>query len=116
MPDKTAKTPGHLQPATAKWFEHVLGDFMLEAHHKRLLLLAAESWDRGVEARKAIEVNGLTFMDRFGQPHARPEVAIERDCRTAFARLLRELALDVYEPGDDLRPPVITGNANKRRA
>lgn len=83
--------------------------FELDAHHVRLLQLAAESWDRGQQAREALGKHGITFTDRFGAPHARPEVAIERDARIAFARLLRELALDV-DPPADARPPRITGD------
>jgi phage terminase small subunit len=77
-------------------------------------MLAAESWDRCQQARQAIQKHGLTFDDRFGTPKARPEVAIERDSRLAFARLLRELALDVSEPADEVGPPRITGNAGLR--
>jgi hypothetical protein len=73
-----------------------------------LLRLAAEAWDRCEQARLVIAEQGLTYMDRFEQPRARPEVAIERDSRIAFARLIRELALDVDSPAD-VRPPRLLG-------
>src|SRR3954447_1015673 len=47
----------------------------------------------------------MTYLDRFKQPRGRPEIAIERDSRLRFARLLRELALDVSDP-DDFRSPL----------
>ncbi len=68
--------------------------YELEPHHIRLLTLAAESWDRCEQSREILADEGLTFEDRFGQPKSRPEVAVERDSRLAFARLIRELALD----------------------
>jgi phage terminase small subunit len=108
------KAPSHLRPATAAWWGKVMADYELEEHHVRILTLAAESWDRGQQAREALATNGLTFMDRFQQPHARPEIAIERDSRIAFARLVRELALDVEEPNSSA-PPTIRGNASSRR-
>jgi phage terminase small subunit len=92
----------------------VLSDYVLESHHVRLLVLACETWDRGQDARQALAEHGTTYVDRFGQPRARPEVAIERDARIAFARLVRELALDVEEPGD-AKPPTIRGSAVLRR-
>ncbi|MBI68520.1 MAG: hypothetical protein CMJ38_00555 [Phycisphaerae bacterium] len=98
------KAPIHLQEDTAKWWEQVAKDYELEAHHLRLLTLAAEAWDRCQQARGAIEKHGLTFNDRFEQPRPRPEVSVERDNRIAFARLLRELALDVPDV-EDVRSP-----------
>lgn len=103
------KPPEHLRPATRRWFSAVLRDFALEDHHIRLLTRAAEAWDRGDEAREAIAAHGLTFNDRFGTPRARPEVAIERDSRTGFARLLRELDLDIAGP-ETTRPPALRSN------
>ena len=98
--------PGHLRPATRKWWREVIATFELEEHHRRILLLACESWDRGEAAREALAEHGMVYLDRFASPKARPEVAIERDSRIAFARLLRELGLDIDEPAES-RPPVI---------
>ncbi|MHB1037513.1 MAG: P27 family phage terminase small subunit [Pirellulales bacterium] len=105
----------HLRPKTREWVESICRDYDLEPHHQRLLRLCAETWDRSQQAREALAANGLTFDDRFGAPHPRPEVAIERDSRIAFARLLRELALDVDAPADESRPPGIAGNASLRK-
>lgn len=109
------KAPKHLKPPTRRWFDAVVGEFELEEHHIRLLTLAGEAWDRGQQAREALAENGLTFSDRHGNVKARPEVAIERDSRIGFARLIRELALDVSEPAES-RPPSITGKSSLRMA
>lgn len=98
------RPPAHLRRPTAKWWRGVLDDYDFDPHHIRLLTLAAESWDRGQAAREVIDRDGMTFVDRFGSPKPRPEIAIERDSRIGFARLIRELALD----GDTVpgtRPP-----------
>ncbi|HWL93849.1 MAG TPA: P27 family phage terminase small subunit [Phycisphaerae bacterium] len=108
------KAPKHLKAPTRKWWESVVSEYELESHHVRLLTLAGESWDRGVQAREALAEHGLTFEDRHGAVKARPEVAIERDSRIAFARLLRELALDVNTP-DETRAPGIVGKAFLKR-
>ncbi|MBI5618784.1 MAG: P27 family phage terminase small subunit [Gammaproteobacteria bacterium] len=107
---KRQRAPKHLQPATRKWWESVVAEFDLEDHHVRLLTQAAQAWDRAEQAREALAVHGMTYDDRFGAPKARPEVAIERDSRIAFARLLRELDLD-GGPEPDPRPPRITGRS-----
>lgn len=100
--------PDHLQPATAAWWLSVVTSWELDEHHVRLLTAAAECWDRLQAARAVIDKRGLVFKDRFGQPKARPEVAIERDARIGFARLLRELDLDVDTPADDAaRAPLL---------
>lgn len=102
------RAPAHLSAPSRAWWASVTADYALEPHHIRLLTLCAESWDRCEQARLVLAADGLTFTDRFGQPRSRPEVAIERDARVGFARLLRELALDV-EPPKDTRSPGITG-------
>ena len=96
--------PKHLERATKAWFRSVVKDWQLEQHHIRLLTLGCEAWDQCQQAREVLAAEGLTFSDRFGQPRARPEVAIERDSRLAFARLVRELCLDDVDPPES-RPP-----------
>lgn len=103
-PKQAFLTPKHLKTATKRWFEAVVTEFELQEHHLRILSLAAESWDRCQQARAAIEKHGLTYSDRFGAPHARPEVQIERDARTSFRQCVRELGLDLADP-DSPRPP-----------
>jgi len=98
------KPPAHLKAATKRWWKAVADEYSLEEHHLRLLTLAGEAWDRCGQARETLKTEGLTFEDRFGTPKAHPCVAIERDARIAFARLVRELDLD-GEPGPDPRPP-----------
>lgn len=100
--------PKHLRTATKKWWTGVLDEYDLEPSEIRLLTLAGEAWDRGQQAREIVDSEGMTFLDRFGQPKARPEIGIERDSRIGFARLLRELALDIGEP--DNRPPGLARN------
>jgi phage terminase small subunit len=108
------KAPKHLEISTQKWVKSVLSDFELDEHHHKLLVLAAESWDRAVAARTVIDAEGMTYNDRFGQPKARPEIAIERDSRISFARLLRELALDGVDSPEAPRAPRTADYGNRR--
>lgn len=108
------KAPKHLKSATRRWHDEVATTFELDPHHLRILRLACETWDRCQEAREVIDREGLTYLDRFGAPRARPEVAIERDSRIAFARLVRELGLDAVEP-DEARPPQLRHFIAKER-
>jgi phage terminase small subunit len=77
----------------------------LEEHHVRLLTLAAEAWDRCAEAREQIRKEGLTVATKAGGPRLHPCVRVETDSRLAFARLIRELDLDVEAPSEFKRPP-----------
>lgn len=109
------KAPRHLRQATRHWYEAVCTDFVLEAHHVRLLTLACEAWDRGQQAREALAKHGLTFEDFHGSPKPRPEVSIERDARIAYARLLRELQLDIESPDAPHRPPGLGRHGRAQR-
>lgn len=110
----SVKPPTHLRQPTAKWFRSVTTDFDLDPHHIRLLTLAAEAWDRGQAAREVVDREGMTFLDRFGSPKPRPELAIERDSRIGFARLLRELALDGVDGPEAPRAPRTPDYGNRR--
>ena len=82
-------------------------DFELQPHDVMLLTRCAEAWDRGEEARLEIKKYGLTVLDRFGIRKANPACAIERDCRTGVARILREMGLDCAAAPESKRPPAL---------
>jgi P27 family predicted phage terminase small subunit len=107
MSEKLPTPPLHLQPATKRWWKSIVETFDLESHHLRLLQAACESWDRMQAARAVLDEKGVTYQNRFGDPCARPEVAIERDAKVSFARLVRELNLDSAPGPDGPRPPAL---------
>ena len=96
------KPPSHLRAATRKWWTQVVTDYDLEPHDLKLLAAACSTWDRLEEARETLARDGTYVEGRYGL-RAHPAVAVERDSRLAFARLLRELDLD-GEPLPDPRP------------
>ena len=96
--NKKTPVPEHLEASTRKWFSQIVGDFELESHHLRILEMAGAAWDEYQTARKAVAKHGQTYIDRYDQPRERPEVGIARQARVGFARLIRELALDVEPP------------------
>ena len=100
------RLPGHLERATRQWIHGLMQDYELEDHHVRLLILAGEAWERCCQAREQIAKEGLTITDRFHQLRPHPAVSIERDSRTAFARMLRETGLEV-EGAEPPRSPRI---------
>jgi phage terminase small subunit len=86
----------------------VVERWQLEPHHEKLLTLAAESWDRCAEAREQVRREGLTVATKAGGPRLHPCVRVEQDARLAFARLLRELDLDLEPPAEERkRPPAL---------
>jgi P27 family predicted phage terminase small subunit len=110
MPNKTIKAPSHLTAESAEWWRSVHSDYDLEPHHNRLLTLACEAFDRCGQARALIDNEGPVTRTSDGGMKAHPAVAIERDSRLAFARLLRELDLDTEPPAERNRPPALRSN------
>ena len=97
---------GTLRPETREWVENILDEIDMGAHEVRLVLLAAQSWDESQMARQVLATEGMTYLDRWECPRARPEVMIERDARAAYARLIRMLRLDPPEEEPDGLPLV----------
>lgn len=95
--------PRHLRAGTKKWIRQILDDYELESHHLKILISAAETWDRILQARERIQKEGAYYKDRWGCPKSHPALADERNNRVVFTRLLRELNLS-EEPLDSRLP------------
>jgi len=78
---------------------------------------ALQAWDRADYSRRVLKRDGLFVTDRYGSPRPHPAVAIERDARDAFARLLRQLDLE-GEPDASRRrrPPPSVGFATMKES
>ena len=100
---KVPKAPAHLSRAARKWWSGVMADYLVEDHAIQTVTAAAEAWDRKEQARLILAKDGLTVDCRDGLK-THPCVAVERDARLAYARLVRELCLSAEEP-DEKRPP-----------
>jgi phage terminase small subunit len=102
------KAPAHLRPATQRWFTEMAATYALESQGVQLLTLAAEARDRAEQARARIVKDGAYVQGRYGL-RAHPAIAVERDSRLAFARLVRELQLEDQQAPEAPRPPAIAG-------
>jgi phage terminase small subunit len=100
---KISKPPSHLSASSKRWWSSIASEFQLEPHHIAILSQAAKCLDRIEEARSNLDRDGLVVRDRFGCAKPHPAVAIERDAKVLFARLLRELRLDC-EPEEPRLP------------
>jgi phage terminase small subunit len=109
MAEKRCRAPRGLSHATRAWWHAVDDGYDLEAHHRKLLTVACQTWDRLQEIRAVIAAEGIEVPGRFpGQRMAHPLLSAERQSAVAFARLIRELALDDASP-PETRPPRLGG-------
>jgi phage terminase small subunit len=109
-----AKPPAGLRTATKRWWTEVVSSWELDVHHLKLLEAACRELDRAEEARLEIRKAGSTVIkDRWNQLKEHPSRKIEREARITFARLVRELGLDVEESSTP-RPPTLTRNGGYR--
>ncbi len=95
--------PRHLMPNTRQWWTRCAKENNLKEPRLQLLTLAGEAWDRSTQARTLLEQNGLTYLDRFGQPRPRPEVDIEKNAKLLFEKLMRSLDLEDHNVPDWLK-------------
>ena len=102
---KQSKAPQHLSKAAQAWWSTIESDYVLTEHQKLLLSECATAWDRSQQARRCLEQDGLMLTASSGRPMTHPAVAVERDARLAFVRILRELALDAGPA--EARPPYL---------
>ncbi len=95
--------PDGLSRESRRLWRDVLGEYVLETHHREILRAGLEARDRMREAQAAIAHDGAYIDGRFGKK-AHPALAVERDSRTAMLRAFRELGLDLEQPATS-RPP-----------
>jgi len=90
---ETPPAPPHLSRRMKEFWASTFSSKKLQPHQVLILTKALEAYDRAEQARRLLKKNGLTFDDRFGQPRSRPEVAVERDNKALFAKLLQQIHL-----------------------
>jgi len=101
----TISGTGQLKPETLQFYNGIVKGYVLESHHLRILQLACQAWDRAAEAQAALDLHGLTY-EKDGCPRPRPEVRIKEQAEICFARMIRELNLDIEAPRSGPgRPP-----------
>jgi phage terminase small subunit len=104
---KTIRSPVHLSGDAKEIWKGIINEYSIDdVAGLRILRVALESYDRAQAARKAVDREGMTVTDKFGQIKPHPLLPIERDSRAAFLAGLKALNLNL-EPLRDApgRPP-----------
>ena len=105
MPDMSTKrataTPdgGHvaLRGRAAELWREAQAAWSLNAPALELLRCAVEALARADEAAEIVSRDGLTFVDRWGQPRQHPAAALELNHRGQAARYLQALGLTLED-------------------
>jgi hypothetical protein len=105
MAAKIQKSHIPLGKIGAKFRKSVLSEFEFKSTHDfRRLDLAAHCLDRIEACRLVIEAEGDFIKDRFDQKREHPALKSERDQKTIFCRIIRELGLDLQDPEESRIP------------
>jgi P27 family predicted phage terminase small subunit len=101
----SSRAPGHLTKEGKRIFKAICSEYQIEdIAGLRILRIALESFDRAQAAREAIDREGMTIQDKFGQIKPHPLLPTERDSKAAFLSGLRALNLDLEPLRDRGRP------------
>ncbi|MDD3847492.1 MAG: hypothetical protein PHC90_14180 [Syntrophorhabdaceae bacterium] len=99
------KIPSGLKTPGKKFYKKVLEEYDIsESHDLERLFMAAKCLDEIAADEKLLKAEGRFIEDRFHQKREHPASKAVRDNKTLFCRIIRELALDITDPGDS-RPP-----------
>ena len=99
------QAPGHLSKEAKAIWNQIAKDWELSSGDYPILRIALESYDRGQEARRRIDEDGIVLTDDKGKRYAHPCLAVEKECRMGLLRAWRQLRLDVEVPRAVGRPP-----------
>jgi phage terminase small subunit len=93
--------PSHLAAPTRRWAQHLLGEYPWTPSEWRLVILAAETYDRAATARRTLQREGLTITSPRGELKPHPCVLIARDSTALFSKLLAQLGIDQGDDDDE---------------
>lgn len=94
------KAQSDLSSEAQKEMRRIAKDYELSADARLVLTVAFQNWDMARQARAILRQEGLL---KAGRRH--PCVEIVKQADALFLRSLRELGLNLDEPGDPGRPP-----------
>jgi P27 family predicted phage terminase small subunit len=93
---KIGRVPQHLSKEAKIFYKKVVAEYLIDdAAGLKILQVALEAFDRAQSARIAIDAEGMTIKDKFGQLKPNPLLPVERDNRAAFLAGLKALNLDL---------------------
>lgn len=92
----TPEAPPHLaQPERDLWLR-IVSEYRFDGSASLSLLgTAMEAHQRARRCREAVDKDGESVRDRFGQVRGHPLLPAERDARAAYLAALRMLNLDI---------------------
>lgn len=86
------------------WERAMAENELTEAHDFERLAMACKTLDDLAEIEARVKVDGLFTVNRYGSTVEHPGCKMIRDLRMLFLKTVRELGLDLVDPGDG-RPP-----------
>ena len=102
MSKTSQNPPNHLTNPSKLWWSEVYSQYTFEAHHLKLLTLAAEALDQAERARVTLAKEGETVLDRYDVPKKHPAVSNERAAIYRYMALLKLLGIN--EDQEDKKP------------
>jgi len=85
-----SKPPKHLSKESKAIWRGLVDEYQLDdTAGLNILQVALEARDRATAARKQIDLEGMTVLDKFEQTKPHPLIPCERDSRAAFLAGIR---------------------------
>jgi phage terminase small subunit len=98
--DSVNNPPKHLSLAARRHWARITKDYELTSDAAMLLETGLANWDMAQDARKLLRKEGMVLN---GKRH--PAIEIQKLGDSLFMRAMRELGLNISDPGDSGRPP-----------
>jgi phage terminase small subunit len=102
--DSVNNPPKNLSLAARRHWARITKDYELTSDAAMLLETGLANWDMAQEARKLIRKEGMVLN---GRRH--PAIEIQKLGDSLYMRAMRELGLNISDPGEAGRPPESLG-------